>query len=126
MGALAGGGIAAIEVKFVNAGLFEKSVAYFAAQQKTTPEAVKKQWAAAAGQMLPAVLGGDPSALKVAAEAQKFIAAPTNLTIARASEVRRVQVFRRDGRGRRSDGFDRRARYRRGRQQIGATPCRRS
>jgi hypothetical protein len=81
LGALAGGGIAAIEVRFVNAGLFEKSVAYFAAQQKTTPEDVKKQWAAAAGQMLPAVLGGDPSALKVAAETQKFIAAPTNLTI---------------------------------------------
>jgi hypothetical protein len=81
LGALAGGGIAAIEVRFVNAGIFEKSVAYFADQQKTTPENLKKQWAAAAGQMLPAVLGGDPSALKIAAETQKFIAAPTNLTI---------------------------------------------
>jgi hypothetical protein len=81
LGAIAGGGISAIEVRFVNAGLFEKSVAYFAEQQKTTPENLKKQWAAAAGQMLPAVLGGDPSALKIAAETQKFIAAPTNLTI---------------------------------------------
>ncbi|WP_158814541.1 hypothetical protein [Methylocapsa sp. S129] len=81
MGAVMGGAIAAIEIKFVNAGLFEKSVTYFADQQKTTPDALKKQWMGAAGQMLPAVLGGDPSALKVAAEAQKFIAAPTNLTI---------------------------------------------
>jgi hypothetical protein len=82
MGAVMGGGVSALEVKFVNAGLFEKSVAYFAEQQKLTPDAIKKQWMAAAGQMLPAVLGGDPSALKIAAEAQKFIGAPTNLTIA--------------------------------------------
>jgi hypothetical protein len=82
IGALTGGAISGLEVKFVNAGIFEKSLAYFAEQEKTTPEDLKKQWAAAAGQMLPAVLGGDPSALKVAAEAQKFIAAPTNLTIA--------------------------------------------
>ena len=68
-------------MKFVNAGLFEKAVAYFADQQKATPEAVKQQWAAAAGQMVPAMLGGDPSALKVAAETQKFVATPTNLTI---------------------------------------------
>lgn len=82
IGALAGGAISALEIKFVNAGLFEKSVTYFAGQQNTTPDAVKKEWTAAAGQMLPAVLGGDPSALKIAAEAQKFIAAPSNLTIA--------------------------------------------
>jgi hypothetical protein len=81
IGALMGGGVSAIEIKFVNAGLFEKSVAYFAEQQKITPDAIKKQWMGAAGQMLPAVLGGDPSALKIAAEAQKFIGAPTNLTI---------------------------------------------
>jgi hypothetical protein len=74
IGAITGGAISAIEIKFVNAGLFEKSVTYFADQQKTSPDALKKQWADAAGQMLPAVLGGDPSALKVAA--------PTNLTIA--------------------------------------------
>jgi hypothetical protein len=81
MGAAAGGSVSALELKFVNAGLFEKAVAFFANQEKITPEAVKQQWAAAAGQMLPAVLGGDPASLKVAAEAQKFIAAPTNLTV---------------------------------------------
>jgi hypothetical protein len=81
MGAVAGGSVSSVEVKYVNAGLFEKAVAYFAGQQKVAPEAVKTQWAAAAGQMLPAVLGGDPSALKIASEAQKFIAAPTNMTI---------------------------------------------
>jgi hypothetical protein len=81
IGAVADAAIAGIEIKLVNAGLFEKSVTYFADQQKTTPEALKKQWMAAAGQVLPAMLGGDPSALKIAAETQKFIAAPSNLTI---------------------------------------------
>jgi hypothetical protein len=81
MGAAIGGNVSGVEVKFANAGLFEKALAYFADQQKLTPEAVKKQWAAAAGQMLPAVLGGDPASLKLAAEAQKFVGAPTNLTI---------------------------------------------
>ncbi|MGA2042687.1 MAG: hypothetical protein ABSG83_04875 [Roseiarcus sp.] len=80
--ALAAGAITAIEFKFVNAGIFEKALAYFAAQQKTTPESVRQQWIAAAGLMLPALLGGGPAALKVAAEAQKFVAAPANLTIA--------------------------------------------
>jgi hypothetical protein len=82
MGAVADGAISSLEIKVVNAGLFEKSIAFFADQQKTTAAALKKQWTDAAGQMLPAVLGGDPSALKIAAEAQKFIGAPTNLTIA--------------------------------------------
>jgi hypothetical protein len=82
MAAVTSGAMTGIEFKFVNAGLFEKALAYFAGQQKTTPEALKQQWAATAGQMLPALLGGDPAALKVAAEAQKFVAAPTNLAIA--------------------------------------------
>ena len=82
MAGLMGGSVSALTIKFANAGLFEKAVAYYAEQQKATPEVLKKQWSQAAGAMLPAVLGGDPSAVKLAAETQKFIAAPTNLTIA--------------------------------------------
>jgi hypothetical protein len=81
MGALMGGSISALEIKFANTGLFEKAVGYFADQQKATPEALKKQWSQAAGMMFPALLGGDPAAVKLAGEAQKFIAAPNNLTI---------------------------------------------
>jgi hypothetical protein len=81
MQALFGCSIAALEVKIVNAGLFEKAVAYYAKQQGVTPDALKQQISAAAVQMVPVMLGGDPSALKVASEAQKFIAQPKNLTI---------------------------------------------
>ena len=82
MAGLMGASISALEVKFVNSGLFEKAVGYFADQQKMTPEAMKKQWTEVAGQMLPAVLGGSPPALNLAGAAQKFIASPTSLTIA--------------------------------------------
>ena len=81
MAAVADGDIASLELKFVNNGVVEKAAAYFAQQQKTTPDALRQQWAAA-GQMLPVLLGGDPAALNLAAEAQKFIAAPGTLTIA--------------------------------------------
>jgi len=82
MAAVADGDISSLEIKFVNSGIIEKAATYFAQQQKTTPDALKQQWAAAAGQMLPVMLGGDPAALKLAAEAQKFITAPTSLTVA--------------------------------------------
>jgi hypothetical protein len=81
MAGLMDASISALELKFINAGLFEKAVAYFAKDQNAKPEDVKKQWSDAAGQMLPAMMGGDPAALKLAAAAQKFIAAPTDLTI---------------------------------------------
>ena len=82
MAALMDGSISSLEVKFVNAGLFEKALGYYADQQKLTPQAMKAQWTEVAGQMLPVVLGGSPEALNLAAAAQKFIGAPTSLTIA--------------------------------------------
>lgn len=81
MAGLIGGNISGLELKFTNAGLFEKTVGYFADAQKMTPEQLKAQWTQVAGQMLPAVLGGSPPALKLAGAAQKFIASPTSLTI---------------------------------------------
>jgi hypothetical protein len=74
-------GVASMEVRLVNSGLFEKAVALFAKQEGATPDALKHQWSAAIGQMAPMFLGADPSALKATAEAQKFIASPHNLTV---------------------------------------------
>ncbi|HLJ70890.1 MAG TPA: hypothetical protein VKU03_06195 [Roseiarcus sp.] len=81
MQALLGGSIASLEIKLVNSGLFEKSLAFYAKQQGATPEALKQQIAATAAQMVPLMLGGAPDSLKVAAEAQKFINSPKNLTV---------------------------------------------
>jgi hypothetical protein len=79
--ALMGGSIASLEIKLVNSGLFEKTLAFFAKQQGTTPDALKQQVAAVTAQMVPVLLGGAPESLKVATEAQKFIDTPKNLTV---------------------------------------------
>ncbi len=81
MQALLGCSITSLEIKIINSGLFEKALALAAKQQSATPDALKQQWSAMTGQMAPMFLGGDPSAAKVAAEAQKFIDTPKNLTI---------------------------------------------
>lgn len=81
MQALLGGSIASLEIRLVNSGLFEKALAFYAKQEGTTPEALKQQVAATAAQMVPLMLGGAPESLKVAAEAQKFINSPKNLTV---------------------------------------------
>jgi hypothetical protein len=79
--ALFGGSIASLELKLVNAGMFEKAIAFYAKQQGASPDAVKQQVAAATTQMVPMLLGGSADSLKVAAEAEKFINSPKNLTV---------------------------------------------
>jgi hypothetical protein len=79
--ALLEAGVAAIEVKLVNGGLFDKALAYSAKQQGVAPDALRAQWSAMVGQTAPVLLGGSPSSLALAAEAQKFIADPKNLTV---------------------------------------------
>ena len=81
LAALANGNVSSAAVSFVNNGLFEKAVAYIAKMQKKTPDAIKQQWSAMATQLLPALLGGNPAALKLATAVTKFIAAPKALTI---------------------------------------------
>ncbi len=80
--ALLGCGVASLELRLVNAGLFEKALALAAKQQGVTPLALSQQWSALVGQMAPVLLAGSPSALKAAAETQRFIASPHSLTVA--------------------------------------------
>ncbi len=82
MAALLGCSVSSLEIKLVNSGLFEKALALAAKQQGANVDALKRHWSAMTGQMAPLLLGGDPSALKVAVEAQKFIASPQNLSVA--------------------------------------------
>ena len=81
MQALLEAGVASIEVKLVNGGLFDKALAYSAKQQGVAPDKLRAQWSAMVGQTTPALLGGSPAGLTLAAEAQKFVADPKNLTV---------------------------------------------
>ncbi|MDB5594670.1 MAG: hypothetical protein JWM36_1631 [Hyphomicrobiales bacterium] len=79
--ALVNGDVSRFEAKFVNQGLFEKTLAYFAAQQKKSEAALKAEWSAMATQIFPILLGGDPSALALGQSLQSFIENPRSLTI---------------------------------------------
>jgi hypothetical protein len=81
LNALVNGDVSRIEAKFVNQGLFEKTLAYFAAQQKKSEAALKAEWSAMATQIFPILLGGDPSALALGQSLQSFIENPKSLTI---------------------------------------------
>jgi hypothetical protein len=81
MQALLDAGVASIEIKLVNGGMFEKALAYAAKQQNLTPVKLRAQWSAMIGQVAPVMLGGSPAGLALAAEAQKFVAEPKTLTI---------------------------------------------
>jgi len=81
MQALFDAGVASIEIKLVNDGMFEKALAYTAKQQGLSPDKLRAQWSAMIGQMAPVLLGGSPAGLALATEAQKFVAAPKTLTI---------------------------------------------
>jgi hypothetical protein len=81
MQALFDAGVASIEIKLVNGGMFEKALAFAAKQQGLSPDKLRAQWSAMVGQTAPVLLGGSPASLALAAEAQKFVADPKNLTI---------------------------------------------
>jgi hypothetical protein len=74
-------GVASVELKLVNAGLFEKALAYTAKQQNVSVDEVRKQWSTMAGTVAPVMLGGDPGGLALGAETQTFIADPKSLRI---------------------------------------------
>lgn len=77
--AFLGADIPEMKLKFVNAGLFDRALAYVAA--KRSKETVRAEWAQAAGQYIPIFLGGDAGALALAAEVQKFINDPKSLVL---------------------------------------------
>lgn len=81
MQALFDAGVASLEIKLVNDGLFEKMLAYYAKQQGLPADKLRAQWSAAVGQIAPVMLGGSPAGLAIGVEAQKFVAEPKTLTI---------------------------------------------
>jgi len=81
MAALMKGAIATLKLSYADAGLFDKALAIYAAQEGKTPAEVKAQWSAMASQFIPLVLGGAPGSLNVAKAISGFIARPQTLTI---------------------------------------------
>jgi hypothetical protein len=91
LAAFIGADVSMLELKYVDSGLFDKALAYAAG--KSDPKTVREQWKGAAGLYVPAILGGDPSAVALAAEVQKFIADPKNLTLTATGKAGPVKLI---------------------------------
>jgi hypothetical protein len=81
LAALTRGDVSDVTMRFVNQGLFDKAVEFYAASVNRKAADVKGEWAVAVTGMLPMMLGGDPSALKMAEAVNTFIRDPKSLTV---------------------------------------------
>jgi len=70
-----------------NGGLFDRYLAQAAKEQKTSPEALRRTYAAGAAMVVPTVLGSSPQAKTLSQAISRFIAKPGRLTVtARAKD----------------------------------------
>jgi len=79
--ALAAAKAKALDITVENRGLFDRYLAKTAKEQKTTPEALRRTYAAAAAFVVPAMIGNSEQAQTLSQAIGRFIAKPGKLTI---------------------------------------------
>jgi hypothetical protein len=79
--ALAGTKAKALDIVVDNKGLFERYMAKAAKEQKTTPEALRRTYGAAAAFVVPAMIGDSEQAQTLSQAIARFIAKPSKLTV---------------------------------------------
>jgi hypothetical protein len=80
--ALLGASARSLDIAVENKGLFEKLAAEAARKQRKTPEAVRREYAAAAAIAVPALLGNSGQAKQIGQTIASFLARPGRLSIA--------------------------------------------
>jgi hypothetical protein len=81
LAALMKGRISGVNLRYVDSGLFEKALAYYAASQGKNVSAVRKEWSMMIVGVLPMLMGGDPAALKLSEALGAFVNQPKSLAI---------------------------------------------
>jgi hypothetical protein len=79
--ALVGARAKALDLTVENKGLFERYMDIAAKEQKTTPEALRRTYAAAAAFVVPAMIGSSEQARTLSQAIARFIAKPGKLTV---------------------------------------------
>ena len=79
--ALVGAKAKALDLTVENKGLFERYMTMAAKEQKTTPESLRRTYAAAAAFVVPAMIGSSEQAQALSQAIARFIAKPGKLTI---------------------------------------------
>ncbi len=75
------GDVRALNLTYVDNGLFQKSVAFYAAGVGKTPAALRSEWAMMAGGLLPLLTGGDPAGFRIAEAVSAFIREPRSFSV---------------------------------------------
>ncbi|HEV2565461.1 MAG TPA: hypothetical protein VGU19_10295 [Microvirga sp.] len=79
--ALVGAKAKALDLTVENKGLFERYLAKSAKEQKTTPESLRRTYAAAAAFVVPAMIGSSEQAQTLSQAIARFIAKPGKLSV---------------------------------------------
>ena len=79
--ALVGAKAKALDLTVENKGLFERYLAKSAKEQKTTPESLRRTYAAAAAFVVPAMIGSSEQAQALSQAIARFIAKPGKLSV---------------------------------------------
>ncbi|MBQ0823110.1 hypothetical protein KBI52_23250 [Microvirga sp. HBU67558] len=79
--ALVGARAKAVDLTVENKGLFERYMAQAAKEQKTTPESLRRTYAAAAAFVVPAMIGSSEQAQTLSQAVARFIAKPGKLSV---------------------------------------------
>ena len=70
-----------MNLRYVDSGLFDKALVFFAKSQGKDPAAVRKEWAMMIVGMLPMLMGGDSVALRLSEALSAFVTQPKSLAI---------------------------------------------
>ena len=92
MAAIDEGVVNSVEMRIVNGGLFQKTLAWYAAQRGQTVDELRRQWAAAATLLIPVMLKGDPDGPRIAEAVTNFVNSPKALTVSIKAKGEGVKV----------------------------------
>lgn len=75
------GDVRLLNLQYVDAGLFAKSVAFYAASVGKAPANVRSEWAMLVGGVVPILTGGDPAGFRIAEAVSAFIREPGSFSL---------------------------------------------
>lgn len=81
LAALSRGNMSALTLNYVDSGLFGKALSYYASTVGKNTESVRNEWAMLVTGLLPMLMGGDPSSLKIADSLGSFVRDPKSLHV---------------------------------------------
>lgn len=79
--ALSRGNMSALALNYVDRGLFNKALNYYASTVGKNTESVRTEWAMLVTGLLPMLMGGDPASLKIADSLGSFVREPKSLNV---------------------------------------------